>query len=56
MGHAEQVKALEPMVVNDTVSYGNYFRLPMKDPYTIAVSIRMPGAARPIETRFGFQR
>lgn len=56
MGRAEQVKALEPMVVNDTVSYGNYFRLPMKDPYTIAVSIRMPGAARPIETKFGFQR
>ena len=56
MGRAEQVKALEPMVVNDTVSYGNYFRLPMKDPYTIAVLIRMPGAARPIETKFGFQR
>jgi hypothetical protein len=52
----DQVKTLEPMVFNNTMSYGNYFRLPGKDPYTIAVLIRKPGATRAIETKFGFQQ
>lgn len=51
-----QVKTLEPMVLNNTVSFGNYFRLPSKDPYTIAVAIRLPGAPRPVETKFDFQQ
>lgn len=49
-----QVKFLEPMVLNNTVSYGNYFHLPGKDPYTITVRIRRPGVTHAIETRFGF--
>ena len=52
----DQVKTLEPMVFNNTVSYGNYFRLPGRAPYTIAVLIRKPGATRAIETTFGFRR
>jgi cytochrome c5 len=53
----EEVKTLEPMVLNNTVSFGNYFRLPSgKDPYTIAVAIRLPGAPRPVETKFEFQQ
>jgi cytochrome c5 len=52
----DQVKTLEPMVFNNTMSYGNYFQLPGKDPYTIAVLIRKPGATRAIETKFGFQQ
>jgi cytochrome c5 len=52
----DQVKTLEPMVFNNTVSYGNYFRLPGKDPYTIAVLIRKQGVSRAIETKFGFRR
>ncbi len=52
-----EVKVLEPMVLNDTVSFGNYLRLPSgKDPYTIAVAIRLPGEPRPVETKFAFQR
>lgn len=51
----EQVKTLEPMAINNAVSYGNYFRLPGTYPYTITVSIHKPGASRPIETKFGFQ-
>jgi cytochrome c5 len=52
-----EVKVLEPMVLNDTVSFGNYVRLPSaKDPYTIAVAIRLPGEPRPVETKFAFQR
>ena len=51
-----QVKTLEPMAFNNTVSYGNYFQLPGKEPYTIAVLIRKPGATNAIETKFGFRR
>ena len=52
-----EVKVLEPMVLNDTVSFGNYLRLPPgKDPYTIAVAIRLPGEPRPVETRFAVQQ
>jgi cytochrome c5 len=52
----DQVKTLEPMVMNDTVSYGNYFRLPGSNPYTIAVLIRKPGDATPVQTRFAFRQ
>lgn len=51
----DQVKTLEPMVFNNTVSYGNYFRLPGKEPHTIAVLIRKAGATRAIETKFSFR-
>jgi cytochrome c5 len=56
MGSGTQRKALEPMVLDRTVSYGNYFRMPGRQPYTIDVVIRAPGVARPIETKFNFQR
>lgn len=52
----EQVKKLEPMAVNDAVSYGNYFRMPGKYPYTITVTIHKPGVSRAIQTKFGFRQ
>lgn len=52
----DQVKRLEPMAFDNSLSYGNYFRLPGRNPYTIAVVIRPPGAARPIETTFNFRQ
>jgi cytochrome c5 len=55
VGRTEQVKMLEPMVVNDTVSYGNYFRLPGNDPYTLVLTIRVPGAPGPLATQFHVQ-
>jgi cytochrome c5 len=56
MGGGAQRKPLELMVLSQTVSYGNYFRMPGKQPYTIDVVIRAPGVARPIETKFAFER
>jgi len=38
------------------VSYGNYFRMPGKDPYTVTLQIRKAGAARAIEARFDLKR
>jgi cytochrome c5 len=51
----DQVKTLEPMVVNDTVSYGNYFRLPGSNPYTIAVLIWKQGDAQATLAKFAFR-
>jgi cytochrome c5 len=49
-----ETKKLELMAVNNALSYGNYFRMPSKDPYTITVQIRRPGMPRTIEARFDF--
>ena len=45
-------KKLEAMAINDTVSYGNYFRMPAHETYAIEVTVRRPGAAPPVEARF----
>ena len=52
----DQVKTLEPMVLNNTTSYGNYFRLPGKNLHTITVLIRKPGNSPAIQTRFDFRQ
>jgi hypothetical protein len=51
----DQVKTLEPMMISGSVSYGNYVRLPGRNPYTIAVLIRRAGDARAVQTKFAFQ-
>jgi cytochrome c5 len=48
-------KKLEPMAIRDTVSYGNYFRMPGKDPYAIIVQVRRPGVHQVIDARFDFK-
>jgi cytochrome c5 len=48
-------KKLELVTLNSIKSYGNYFRMPGKDAYTITVKIRRPGAARTIEATFAFR-
>jgi len=45
-------KWLEPVTLNNTKSYGNYFRMSGKNPYTITVRIQRPGASRAIEAKF----
>ena len=52
----DQVKTLEPMLLNKTPSYGNYFRLPGNVPYTVAVRIHKQGDSRALETTFHFQQ
>jgi cytochrome c5 len=43
---------LEPATINNTVSYGNYFKMPGKDPYTVTLKIRKAGAATAVEAKF----
>lgn len=45
-------RKLEPMAVNNMVSYGNYFQMIGSDPYTVTVEIRRPGMPQPVEATF----
>ena len=45
-------KALELVTLNNAMSYGNYFRMPSTNPYTITVKITRPGKTRPVEVKF----
>lgn len=47
-----ETKELEPATVNKAFSYGNYFQMPGKDPYTLTLKIRKPGAPAPFEAKF----
>ncbi len=45
-------KTLEPMVINNVPSYGNYVRMRSKSSYLVTVRIRKPDATRPVEAKF----
>ncbi|HUN68957.1 MAG TPA: c-type cytochrome [Burkholderiales bacterium] len=47
-----ETRALESATINNIVSYGSYFQMPGKDPYTVTLKIRKPGAPQPVEARF----
>ena len=47
-----ETKTLEPISVNNASSYGAYFQMAGKDPYTVTLKIRKPGAPAPIEAKF----
>jgi len=50
-----ETKKLELMAMNNTISYGNYFRMSGKAPHTIIVQIRRPDMSRTIEAKFDFK-
>jgi cytochrome c5 len=50
-----EAKKLEPMAIRNTLTYGNYFRMPGKEPYTITVQVRRPAVAQAIEAKFDFR-
>lgn len=52
-GLAGEEKKLESMVIADTITYGNYFRMPGKGSYQISVEIVRPGAG-PVKVRFDY--
>ncbi|MGH8635253.1 MAG: c-type cytochrome [Burkholderiales bacterium] len=51
-----ETKKLDLVTLNNTKSYGNYFRMTSKNPYTITVRIRKPGESRAMEATFDFKR
>lgn len=48
-------KKLEPMLIADTISYGNYFRMSGTGIYRIQVQISHSGVAQAIEAEFEYQ-
>jgi hypothetical protein len=54
-GLAGVARRLEPMVIADTVTYGNYFQLPGDGPYRIDLSITRPGLATPVRVEFAYE-
>jgi cytochrome c5 len=51
-----ETRKLETATINDAVSYGSYFQMPGKGPYTVTLQIRKPGAAAPVEAKFDIKR
>ena len=49
-----EMKTLEPMAIEGTVSYGNYFRMLGRNPYNITVTVSRPGASA-VEARFEYR-
>lgn len=56
VGMAGDNKVLEPMVIAEAMTFGNYFTMAGPRPYEITVSIQRPGAQRPVEVKFVHRR
>ncbi|HRP75143.1 MAG TPA: hypothetical protein PK725_10010 [Rhodocyclaceae bacterium] len=55
LGMAGTRKPLEPMVVGDTITFGNYFPMRSAGHYRVVLEVRLPGAPMPVEVRFDHQ-
>ena len=53
-GLAETRRVLEPMRIGDTTTYGNYFPMSSKGPFTVRVTIRRPGENHATELQFNY--
>ena len=51
-GMSGESKTLEPVVINNAPSYGNYVRMLGKSSYLITVRIKKPDSPRPLEAKF----
>ena len=54
-GMSGESKTLEPIVINNAPSYGNYVRMRGKSSYLIAVQVLKPGAPQSVEAKFEYR-
>jgi hypothetical protein len=54
-GFAGITRRLEPMLIADTVTYGNYFKLSGEGPYRIDLSITRPRSATAVKVEFTYE-
>jgi hypothetical protein len=54
-GAGSESKKLEPIAINNAMSYGNYFKMAGKGPYWITAQIRRPGSQRLLEAKFEYK-
>ncbi len=55
LGLSGPEKALQPMTIADTVTYGNFFIMPPNDTYRIQVEIRRPDRTDPVRAEFDYE-
>lgn len=48
-------RKLEPMRIENSPSFGNYFTLHGEGPYRIAIEVQLPGATKPVEALFEYR-
>ncbi|MFX1677407.1 hypothetical protein PWR63_35140 [Paraburkholderia sp. A2WS-5] len=51
-----QVKLLQALRINDTVTYGNYFEMPWQGRYRIDLSVTRKGNAEPTHIRLAYDQ
>lgn len=54
LGLAPVKKKLEPMTIDKTISYGNYFSMGSPSPYRVEIEILQPGATAPVKASFEY--
>ena len=47
-------RKLEPMQIGSSATYGNFFPMSGSGPYTVKVSIHVPGQPRATEVQFDY--
>jgi hypothetical protein len=50
-----EVKMLEPTMFNESIVYGNYFRMPGRGLYTVSISVRLRTGKPEIRTSFQYR-
>lgn len=55
LGLAGPEKALEPMSIAGTITYGAYFELPGFDRYRVVLSIKRAGVTKPVALVFNYK-
>lgn len=54
IGLSSTQKKLERMVIDKTISYGNYYSMGSPGPYRIEIEIIQPGSSSPVKTSFEY--
>ena len=54
VGLGATAKKLEPMTIDKTISFGNYFPMSGPGPYRIEIDIRRPRSAKPLNVSFDY--
>jgi cytochrome c5 len=49
-------RSLEMMAINQAISYGGFFQMPIKGRYNIRVKVQRPGTTQPVEAKFEYLR
>lgn len=56
IGMAPKRRRLEPMQIEGTTTFGNYFDMTGEGPYRITVHVLQPGSPRTLEAQFEYRR